>query len=219
MLVYAIVPVNKIERAKKRLSGEITQDEKKELLFCLVRDVLASLSKIKNKLRILLISPDNLKEIADEYGAEFVLEDDRDDVNYSVKYANFCAKKKKADATLFLPADMPLVKSEDIEEVLELGKKHSIVISRTDDNGTGILFRRPPDIIPTFFGKNSFSAHKEYAEKKGVSMAVIYRESLSFDIDEREDLYNKEMFKKFGRDKLTYKFVKKLWEKYDIRKK
>lgn len=215
MLVYVIVPVNKIERAKKRLSSEITTEERKELLLCMVRDVLGSLSKIKSKIRTLMISPDNLRGIAEEYGAEFVLEEDKDDVNRSVEYASLYARERNADATLFLPADMPLVKSEDIEEVLRLGKQYSVVISRTNDNGTGILFRRPPDIIPTFFGKNSFSSHREYAEKRGASMAVIDRESLSFDIDEREDIYNKEMFKKFGRDKLTYKFVKKLWMKYE----
>jgi len=215
MLVYAIVPVNKLERAKKRLGAEITPWEKKELLLCMVNDVLASLSRIKNKIRILLISPDNLGEIAEKYGAEFVLEEDRNDVNWSVEHASTYAKKRGAGAVLFLPADMPLVRSEDIEKALELGKKHSIVISRTSDNGTGILFRKPPDAIPTFFGKNSFSAHKEYAEKKGIEVAEVSAESLAFDIDTREDLYNKEMFKKFGSNKLTYRYVKKLWKKYE----
>jgi len=214
MLVYTIVPVNKIERAKKRLSGELTFDEKKELLLCMLSDVLSTLSKMRDKIKTVLISPDNLKKIADEYGAEFMLEEDKDDVNHSVALATSYAKEKRADAVLFLPADMPLVRRSDIEEILSLGERYSVVISRTGDNGTGVLFRKPPDAIPTFFGKNSFSAHKEYAEKKGIALKVLAEESISFDIDKKEDLYNEEILKRLGSSTLTYRFLKKVWEKH-----
>jgi|Deesub1362A_J573_1020465.scaffolds.fasta_scaffold00005_116 2-phospho-L-lactate guanylyltransferase len=200
MNIFAIVPVNKLSEAKSRLSHVLTPVERKALVICMLKDVLDALKNLK----IIIISPEpsigNLKG----YRYDFLLEKEKKDLNEAVKVATKYAIKKKAEATLFVPADIPLISPYIIQEILSLGKIHPLIISPAKRNGTGILFRRPPDIIEEKFTSNSFLDHLEEAKSKNITPYIYESPRISLDLDTQEDL---EEFIQIGRGTRTYDFL------------
>ncbi|MEE8167681.1 MAG: 2-phospho-L-lactate guanylyltransferase [Candidatus Hydrothermarchaeales archaeon] len=183
MRVIAILPV-KLSSQKTRLAGELSEKEREELVICMLKDVLDSLSSVDD---IVLVGPKELRQMLEGYDFELIVEEGRG-LNNAVRLGNKHAMARGADATLFIPVDTPLLEERHIIDILHLGKEHQVVISPSRREGTGILFRRPPDVMRGRFTKTSFLDHKREAENKGVEMFVYDSFSLSLDIDTPEDL-------------------------------
>jgi 2-phospho-L-lactate guanylyltransferase len=60
-----------------------------------------------------------------------------------------------------------------------------------DRRGTGTngLALHPPNAIPFRFGADSFAAHQEAAHAADLSVAVVQRRGLAFDLDTPDDLH------------------------------
>mgnify|MGYP005857135481 CR=1 FL=1 len=199
MRVFALLPV-KLFEAKTRLSSALSGEERAELVLCMLSDVLDSLKGLD----AIVISPDDLRKKLD-YNFHFILEKEKKGLNSAVEQANKCAVKSGADATLFVPADTPLIRKKHVREILKLGKKHPLIISPSRRGGTGILFRKPPDIIEGRFTSTSFEDHRKEAALRGIEMYVYDSFYLSLDIDTPEDIKE---FLLHGRGTRTYEFLK-----------
>jgi 2-phospho-L-lactate guanylyltransferase len=198
MRVFVLLPV-KLSEAKTRLSNIFSEEERAELVLCMLKDVLDSLKGMD----VVVISPDDLRKKLD-YDFHFILEKGKMGLDSAVRQANSYAIDNSTDATLFVPADAPLIKKGHVKEILGLGKKHKLIISPSRRGGTGILFRRPPDIIKGRFTNTSFEDHREEAALRGVEMYVYDSFSLSLDIDTPEDIQE---FLLHGKGTRTYEFL------------
>ena len=125
----------------------------------------------------------------------------------------FHALDKGAEATLFVPGDVPLIEKSDVKKVLRLGERHGLVICPAKDGGTGMLYRRPPTIINTRFTTKSFYEHAKEAESKNVKVHIHYSAHFSLDIDTREDiadfLYLPAGGKRYVKGTKTWEFLNK----------
>ncbi len=184
MRVHAILPV-KLQNPKTRLAGALSQAERKELVVLMLMDVLDGLGGLDG---VILVGPRELESRVRGYDFEFVLERERRGLNNAVKLGNEFAMRAGAEATLFVPADTPLLNAGHIEDILELGEKYSTVISPSRRGGTGILFRKPPNIIEERFTDKSFQDHIAEAKRKGIEVCVYDSYALSLDIDVAEDI-------------------------------
>jgi 2-phospho-L-lactate guanylyltransferase len=200
MSTYALVPVKELNKCKSRLSEHMSPDDRKGLLLAMLEDVLSALS-----FPAIVISPEDLSPQLREWPeAHFLLQTEGRDLDNAVKQANAYALKNGAVSTLFVPADMPLITLGEVEKILTLSERHDAVITHASDGGTGILFRRPPDVMESRFTNTSFEDHLKEAEKRGVDMYVHRSFSLSFDIDTLDDLKS---FMKLGKGTETYRFL------------
>jgi 2-phospho-L-lactate guanylyltransferase len=204
---FAIIPVNQLERAKTRLSEVFTPQERAELLLCMLEDVLDALEGVVTPV---VVSPSNLKKhIRRDY--ELILEEEKRGLAEAVRRGNAYAMAQGAEATLFVPADVPLVKKHHVEEVLNLGKKHPLVISPARKGGVGIIYRRPPDVIPEVFTQSSFTDIQRVAAKLRVPVEVYDSFYLALDIDTVEDIRE---FMHHGEGTRTYEFLKRYEERW-----
>lgn len=185
MKVFALIPVNKLSDAKTRLSKKFSGEERAELVMCMLRDVLSSVSGL---VEIVIISEDDIRSELPEYDFHFIQEEEKRDLDTAVYLATEYAVEKGADATLFIPADIPLINRSHVEHILKLGMMYSVVIAPSKDGGTGVLFRKPPDIIEGKFFRESFAYHIAEAEKIGAKVFVLNSAQLSLDIDTPEDV-------------------------------
>src|SRR5262245_62888563 len=97
------------------------------------------------------------------------------------------ASARAVDALAILHADTPLVTLTALRAALHtLGPV--VIAPSTDERGTNLLLRRPPGVIPSRFGPDSFRHHLEAAAERGLPTAVVEREELSFDVDEPSDI-------------------------------
>jgi 2-phospho-L-lactate guanylyltransferase len=203
MKLFAIVPIKELDKAKSRLSTCLTTDKRKALLLAMLDDVTSALMGLQT----IVISPEDMGSYLDgREGITFLMQKGGRDLNTAVKQANDYALLNGADATLFIPADMPLVSNEDIYEILKLGEERKVIITQARDGGTGILFRRPPDVMNSMFTKDSFNDHCSEARQRGIEMYVHNSLPLSVDIDTEEDIG---FFMEYGEGTRTYDYLKK----------
>jgi 2-phospho-L-lactate guanylyltransferase len=181
--VFAIIPVNNLGEAKTRLSGILSVEDRGELVLNMLQDVLRALNGVET----IVVSPSDLKGTT-EHDFHFVHEEKKGGLNAAVGKATKYAIENGAEATLFIPADTPLLTGTHVREILVLGREHPLIISPSSRGGTGILYRRPPALIDNRFTSTSFTDHEKEAKNKGVEMHVYDSYSISLDIDVPEDI-------------------------------
>ena len=191
MTLFAVVPVKDLAGTKSRLNPVLDETERAGLTVYMMENVLAAL-RIAGVEHICVVSPDReILETAREAGAEPLLQESRG-LNEALEEARDRALARGATALIVFPADLPLLRSEDVEAVLEPteGGEGPLVVASPDDAGTGTnaLFLRPPTAVPFVFGPGSFDAHLDAARERGAKVLVCERERIAFDVDVAEDL-------------------------------
>ncbi len=191
MSVWAIIPVKPLNRAKSRLAGVLTPDQRAELAETLFRRVLEVVRAVPQIAGTLVISRDTRAlAIARDAKVHTVQESGAPELNTALMRATQVVGGWRGGAVLILPADLPLVTPEDLRDLIRLGMEDRSVIIATDrtQNGTNAMLVRPPGLIPYTYGEGSFHRHLAAAELVGANVQVYHSERLMLDIDMPEDL-------------------------------
>lgn len=191
MTLWAIVPVKPLRRGNSRLSSVLSLEERIELNRYLLKNTIEVLNESPQISQVLVISRDqSALAIARELGARTVLENGSPNVNDSIQRATLIAKSYTTRGILILSADLPLITSEDIREMLSLSGDPPVVVVAPDRmmKGTNALLICPAGIIDYESGPDSFSRHCEKAEAIGARVEVCDLPSLALDLDLPEDL-------------------------------
>lgn len=188
---FVIIPVKDLSMAKERLSSLLSQEQRTELAYAMLEDVLTALkgSKLADRKFIVTLDKKAMK-IAGDLGIEVILETEQNGESASVDYASEVSMGMGASSVLVIPGDAPLITSEDIDFVLgkEKDAPSIVFIPARDEYGTNAILRKPPDVIPSMFGDDSFNKHKNLADKKNVSYQCYENPRIGLDIDRPEDL-------------------------------
>ena len=189
MTVFVIIPAKRLDNAKSRLASIFTDDERKHFCLKMLEDVLRTVKSTKRPHEIVVVSQDPMvSKTAKNFEAAY-LKEGKMELNEAVsKGINWCVEMGAA-SVLILPADIPLVMPRDLDRILVLGKKASMVISPSrNGKGTNALFLTPPKVSPTFYGPHSFRRHIKEAKKLKVSCRRYESPRLALDIDTIKDL-------------------------------
>jgi len=191
MTLWTIVPVKPLRRGKSRLSGILSEDERTALNQTMLINTLKTLNQVREIETILVVSRDPLAlSIARDFSAKTVLEDGSPELNTALRRAASVARAYFANKILVLPADLPLIKPNDIESLLKrAGKPPEIVISpdRRKD-GTNALLINPADLIEFQYGPGSYNAHLKSAQEKNARIEIFESDVFGLDLDLPEDL-------------------------------
>jgi 2-phospho-L-lactate/phosphoenolpyruvate guanylyltransferase len=210
---WAVVPVKSLGDAKQRLAFALPLAARRKLMLVMLEDVLATLSQVEGLEAVLVVTPDPLvREIAMSHDAR-VLREDRISGHSAAAIAGFAeARANGATQALALPADAPLVTTDELRSLLAaselstglepraaripfplrggggpMAPQVTLVPSRDGDGTNGILVS-PPDGFPPSFGPGSFSRHLAYAAEHGLPCRTVDLPGLALDIDEPHDL-------------------------------
>ncbi|MBL8154695.1 MAG: 2-phospho-L-lactate guanylyltransferase [Anaerolineae bacterium] len=191
MGVWVIIPVKPLDRAKSRLAQVLSPEDRRRLAERMFHHVLKAVRDVPQLMGTLVISRDSkVLAIARDYGARTVQESGTPELNSALMRATQVVARWKASAVFILPADLPLVSSEDIRSMISMGNGDSAMVIATDQqgDGTNAMFIRPPGLIGYSYGPGSFRRHIEMAQQTGVKPVVYSSERLSLDIDVPDDL-------------------------------
>ncbi len=206
--VYVVIPVRKLKNVKSRLSRFLVDELRWKFNLKMLSDVLVSVKNSRFVEKVFVVTPDmKVLRFADKFGVEGLLEKVEAGVNMAVDYAVKQSIKEKVSAILILPSDIPLIRSEDINNIVKMGlKKPSIVVSpSTRFDGTNALLLHPPNVIQTCYEQNSFFSHLVEALKNNVKVSVYCSKTVMLDVDKVEDLKE---FIRFGKKTNAYRFLK-----------
>lgn len=191
MSLWAIIPVKPFVRAKSRLSAVLSPAERSALAETLLRHVLGVVRAVPQIGGTLVISRDSrVHAIAREYGAYTVMESGQPELNHALMRATQVVASWKGSAVLVLPADLPLITTDDVAAIIDLGRGRQSVVIATDDeaDGTNAMLVRPPGLIPYQYGPGSFARHVSAAQRAGAVLRRYDSDTVKLDIDLPEDL-------------------------------
>ncbi|WP_323036360.1 2-phospho-L-lactate guanylyltransferase [Pararhodobacter sp.] len=189
-MTNVLIPVKDLSRAKGRLQGLLSPDERAGLALAMLRDVLTTL-RSGDLGEIWIVAHDNsVFDLGREFGAQAIRE------SVSQGYNNGVAAGLQAvDArrpVMVLPADLPFLHAQDVARLSAPRAVDApfigIVPDRHNRGTNGLLLSRP-DLIAPAFGHNSFFKHKAAAARAGVTAKVFPLNSMAVDIDCAEDLF------------------------------
>jgi 2-phospho-L-lactate guanylyltransferase (CobY/MobA/RfbA family) len=75
----------------------------------------------------------------------------------------------------------------EVARLLAAAPARGVALAPSRDGGTSALLRRPRDVIPARFGRDSAKRHREAAATAGAPLVELALPSLAIDVDLSED--------------------------------
>jgi 2-phospho-L-lactate guanylyltransferase len=192
----ALIPAKSHAHAKLRLAQAMPADARADLCRAMLRDVIVACLGSGSFDTVTVLSDDS--EVlwqARELGARPLAEPKTlSGLNESLTFGQrYLARRVAVDELVILPADIPLLRPEDLQAVVTgLGSQaeaaRRVVIVRARDGGTNALAMRPPEVVPMRFGEMSADAHASAATAAGADVVFLENGRLAFDIDTPDDV-------------------------------
>jgi len=185
-----LVPVKNTSSAKQRLAAVIDQPSRTELAQAMLHDVFTALHNWKNRPEVAVVTSDPYAvTIANEYQFEIIPDPDNPGETGAIEMATRVCVQRGAESTLVIPADIPLIQSWELDEILKHAPAEgSLLVPAADGRGTNAAFRRPADLFPLRFGNDSFKPHHAAAQTTGKPCVVLNLPGIAVDIDNPSDL-------------------------------
>jgi 2-phospho-L-lactate guanylyltransferase len=192
MTTWAIIPVKPLRESKRRLAHLLSADERADLILTFLDNLLLTLNATPGIDHTLVVTGDPaVAALAAKYGAELLMESAPDGLNAAVMRGAARAAGAGAAAVLVLPADLPFVRVEDIEQMIRppaAGGRPLVALTADEaDEGTNGLLLAPPGDFTFHYGPGSFEAHLAEAAARGRAAIVVNAPGLRFDLDTESD--------------------------------
>ncbi len=185
-----LIPVKNLGSAKQRLATVLDQASRTELAQAMLHDVLDAVSVAQNRPPCALVTGDPFAlELARRYDFQVIADPDNPGETSAIQMATSLCIARGIDSTLVIPADIPLIRSGELEQIFantpEVG---SLLVPAADGRGTNAAFRRPANLFPLRFGNDSFKPHLAAARATGKPCTVLKIPGIGLDVDNPSDL-------------------------------
>jgi 2-phospho-L-lactate guanylyltransferase len=185
--MVVIIPAKPLHQAKTRLSPALSSNQRVHLSRSLLRRTIRLARQVGE---VVVISRDRaVRQLAKQAGAWALVEAEQE-LNAAIRQAAQWVMARGGQAVLILPADLPLLTSTNLTDIVSLGQQEPAVVIAPcrRQQGTNALLLRPPGLIPFAFGENSFEKHQQAARLIGLEPIIYHSPTIAFDIDLPEDL-------------------------------
>lgn len=185
-LVTAVIPLKSIAASKTRMAASLSPGDRALLLRRTFDRVVQAAQGASSVGDVLVVAGDGVgRAWAAHHGLRTIADPGRG-LNAALQRAD---EELGAQATIVLPADLPLVTSEDLNRLrAAVPAVPGVAVAPTADGGTGGLFRAPGGVIPPCFGPGSAAAHAAEARRRGVACTTVLIPGLALDLDRPEDI-------------------------------
>lgn len=181
----ALVPVRSPGEGKTRLAAALSREERAALSGAMLADVTAALAGSRVGRIVVVASGAPAAAAASALGLDVVL-DPPSVRTLDGALAAATARLGEAGELLVVAADLPRLTAADVDAVL--AGDADVVVSPTDDGGTGGYLRRPGSALATAYGPGSAARHLALAQAAGVSAQRIPRPGFAADVDTWQDV-------------------------------
>lgn len=183
--VTALVPMRAPGAGKTRLRPRLSPVERAELAAAMLADVVAALRAAPVDHVAVVAAGAEAAVAAAALGVDVVTQPDHvRGLDAAVAYA--VAQDRRPADRLVVMADLPALRPQDVEAVLEADV--DVVVAPTADGGTGALLRRHGVRLTTAYGRGSARRHLAAARAAGYRAARVTSPGFEVDVDVHDDL-------------------------------
>ena len=189
MKIAAIVPVKTFSLAKTRLGLSLQQKE--DLCKIMLEEILYILSiSPQIEKTIIVTKEEKAIELGKKYNAVIILDKEEKSVNNAVALADKYLLENKFDASIVFPQDIPFIKTQDIDFMLnyKVPPNFTIVVPSRRFDGTNALVRMPIDLMITHYDEDSYKIHMNTAKEYTRNVALVFVKRIMWDVDNMDDL-------------------------------
>jgi 2-phospho-L-lactate guanylyltransferase len=185
-----LVPVKNLSSAKQRLASVLDQPSRTALAQAMLYDVLSTLHNWQNRPAVALVTSDPYAaELARRYEFEIIPDLENPGETGVIEMATRICEQRGIDSTLVIPADIPLIQSWELEEILKHAPEEgTVLVPAADGRGTNAAFRRPANLFPLRFGNDSFRPHHAAAQATNQPCIILQLPGIAVDVDNPADL-------------------------------
>ncbi|HTF37319.1 MAG TPA: 2-phospho-L-lactate guanylyltransferase [Blastocatellia bacterium] len=186
-----LIPVKDPTHAKTRLAELLLEEERRRLAWAMFEDVTRAIVNARAPDRVVMVTSFTPAiERARSLGWDVLIEESQTSESASVDWASRILSERGFDTVMRLPADLPVVRAEDIDELLsiELDSPGALLVPSREGTGTNAIIRTPPALFPSRFGPNSLALHKQEAARIAVECVIVNNARIALDIDEPADV-------------------------------
>lgn len=189
MEITILIPVKDLADAKTRMSPLLSSRERVMIARAMFEDVARALAPLPSPVAVITSSA-AAAEKARGLGWRIMEEPWQTSESESVDSACVRLYREGIRAVLRLPADLPLLRTEDVSGMIEpcLESPAVVIAPSRDGTGTNALLRTPPDLFPSRFGPGSFALHLEEARRAGARIRIVENERIALDLDDASDI-------------------------------
>jgi 2-phospho-L-lactate guanylyltransferase len=187
----AVLPVKDLDSAKQRLAGVLDPPQRRDLYRAMFQDVLSALAAARWLAGVLVVTRDPWAgAIARENGFDVLEEPNNDGHTAASSLGARTLAERDAQAMLQLPGDLPTLRGEDVDALIEAhrGGDGVTIAPSLDRRGSNGVLCAPPDCLPLRFGEDSFIPHLARCFSLGMQPTVVDIPGFAHDVDTPADL-------------------------------
>ena len=188
--IVAVVPVKPLNDGKSRLVDVLNERQRQALSLMLLNRVINCIRALHNSIRLWVVGGDRIIEtLCSKHGVP-CMEELGDDLNSTVYKGFQKAFSINADVVLYIPADLPMLETKDLTELLASseGLSKLVLCQAETDGGTNALLvpKEMMAFVPQL-GDNSFLKHMQIAQVNSWRFAFCNSPGMTFDLDTPQD--------------------------------
>jgi len=187
-----LIPVKNLANAKQRLAAVLDQAARTELARAMLHDVVAEIANWSCRPSCGLVTSDPFAiDLAKHYDFEIIPDPANPGETGAIEMATAVCIERGVDFTLVIPADIPLIRANELDEIMRHAPAVGTVLApAADGRGTNAAFRRPANLFHLKFGNDSFKPHIAAAQATGKPCRVMHLPGIALDVDNPSDLRN-----------------------------
>ncbi len=185
-----LVPMKPMATAKSRLAPLVMDSHRQAVALLMLHRVLAAVGGSVGAEACQVVGGDAVvQQVAAHHGVRWRPEPGHD-LNSSLWLAMQTAYQNNAQATLFLPADLPEATPMDVRAVVAASRGLTIPVGvrARNDGGTNALLMPTAYALPPALGEASYARHAAEVQACGVELHEAGAPGLAFDVDTPADL-------------------------------
>jgi len=185
-----LIPVKNLATAKQRLASILDQIDRTELAQAMLLDVMEAIATWQERPKVGIVTSDPFSiELAGKFDFEVIPDRANTGETDAIAMATQVCVSRGVDNTLVIPADIPLIQSSELHNILQSAPgEGSVLVPAADGRGTNAVFRRPAGLFPLRFGNDSFKPHLADARATQKPCLVISLPGIALDVDNPADL-------------------------------
>lgn len=185
-----LVPMKPLATAKSRLAPEVTDSRRQAAALLMLHRVLAAVGSSIGAGACQVIGGDAVvQQIAAHHSVQWRPEPGHD-LNSSLWLAMQTAYQNGAQATLFLPADLPEATPTDVRAVVSASQGMTVPVGvrARNDGGTNALLMPAAYALSPSLGEASYARQAAEVRAHGAELQEANAPGLAFDVDTPADL-------------------------------
>jgi 2-phospho-L-lactate guanylyltransferase len=187
--IAAIIPVKTFSLAKTRL--DLSLQQKEELCKIMLEEILHILSISPQIDKTVIVTKEvKAMELGKKYNAIIISDNEEKSVNNAVALADKYLLENKFDASIVFPQDIPFIKTQDIDFLLnyKIPPNFAIVVPSRRFDGTNALVRMPINLMITHYDEDSYKIHMNTAKEHTRNVTLVFVKRIMLDVDNMDDL-------------------------------